>query len=99
MDSRDILPDAESLYYVLDTQALEANSHPELSRLLHYQHHDSIHFLRTPDPPDNPNLATVPTYHVNYDLNNENRHITWGDDQSAVTRYSPEKKVGQVTMN
>lgn len=62
MDSREILPETEEIYFLLDTESLNklsAKQRGNFERFLRYSNHDTLHYLRTPDTPEQDSLSDI----------------------------------------
>lgn len=94
MDSRELLPSAEKVLFVFDTQSLESElkkSNSTLEKLLYYKWNGEFEYLRTETPVESPILAELPSFQVTREPESNRLSVTFPSGQRATTSHSSEK--------
>lgn len=94
MDSREILPETETIQFLLDTESLNHLSgidYNALERFLRYSHYDNFHFLRRPGQTNKELLDEIDSYTVEKSVEENRQIIEWGEENRGVhaARYMP----------
>jgi len=108
MDSREILPGAESIRFLLDSASLDkalSAEHSPLRRLLKYREYEDFEFFRTPNGAESEALNDIEAFEIEMADNEEMRTIMWKSEHhrfSSAVRYVPqiyEWKIEDVDWN
>jgi hypothetical protein len=95
MDSREILPETETLRFLLDSKSVDTQitgNHSTIERFLRYNSHDDFEYVRTPDTVEAEILNDIEAYRVEKSPEENRQIIRWdsGGDTIHAGRYIPE---------
>ncbi|WP_152423919.1 hypothetical protein [Natronorubrum tibetense] len=94
MDSREILPNAQTVRFLLDTKSLNErlsrNPFP-LERFLTYGEHSEFTYIRTPEKTAHNSLQNISSFELEIDMDRNQKIVRWGKSNQNIStiRYLP----------